>query len=78
MHIYEKQEVLGFIFNFSESYISYDPFPINGIINRPKLCFILQDLLKASAHPFKQFTSRLLKSTFSLSMHIYNSDGRHA
>ena len=35
-------------------------------------------ILKASAHSFKQFTSRLLKSTFSLSMHIYNSDGRHA
>ena len=34
--------------------------------------------VKASAHSFKQFTSRLLKSTFSLSMHIYNSDGRHA
>ena len=34
--------------------------------------------IKASAHSFKQFTSRLLKSTFSLSMHIYNSDGRHA
>ena len=25
---------------------------------------------KASAHSFKQFTSRLLKSTFSLSVHI--------
>ena len=35
-------------------------------------------VFKASAHSFKQFTSRLLKSTFSLSMHIYNSDGRHA
>ena len=35
-------------------------------------------LFKARAHSFKQFTSRLLKSTFSLSMHIYNSDGRHA
>ena len=34
--------------------------------------------LKASAHSFKQFTSRLLKLSFSLSMHIYNSDGRHA
>ena len=33
---------------------------------------------KASAHSFKQFTSRLLKSTFSLSLYIYNSDGRHA
>ena len=33
---------------------------------------------KASAHSFKQFTSRLLKLSFSLSMHIYNSDGRHA
>ena len=39
---------------------------------------ISSDLFKASAHSFKQFTSRLLKSTFSLSMHIYNSDGRHA
>ena len=36
------------------------------------------DQVKASAHSFKQFTSRLLKSTFSLSMHIYNSDERHA
>ena len=35
-------------------------------------------IVKASAHSFKQFTSRLLKSNFSLSMHIYNSDGRHA
>ena len=34
--------------------------------------------IKASAHSFKQFTSRLLKLSFSLSMHIYNSDGRHA
>ena len=34
--------------------------------------------VKASAHSFKQFTSRLLKLSFSLSMHIYNSDGRHA
>ena len=34
--------------------------------------------LKASAHSFKQFTSRLSKLSFSLSMHIYNSDGRHA
>ena len=34
--------------------------------------------LKASAHSFKQFTSRLLKSSFSLSMHLYTSDGRHA
>ena len=33
---------------------------------------------KASAHSFKQFTLRLLKLSFSLSMHIYNSDGRHA
>ena len=33
---------------------------------------------KASAHSFKQFTSRLLKLSFSLSMHLYNSDGRHA
>ena len=41
---------------------------------------IPDDDVKASAHSFKQFTSRLLKSTFSLSlsMHIYNSDGRHA
>ena len=35
-------------------------------------------LFKASAHSFKQFTSRLLKLSFSLFMHIYNSDGRHA
>ena len=35
-------------------------------------------IFKASAHSFKQFTSRLLKLSFSLSMHIYNSDGRHA
>ena len=34
--------------------------------------------LKASAHSFKQFISRLLKLSFSLSMHLYNSDGRHA
>ena len=34
--------------------------------------------VKASAHSFKQFTSRLLKLSFSLSMHLYNSDGRHA
>ena len=34
--------------------------------------------IKASAHSFKQFTSRLLKLSFSLSMHLYNSDGRHA
>ena len=34
--------------------------------------------LKASAHSLKQFTSRLLKLSFSLSMHLYNSDGRHA
>ena len=33
---------------------------------------------KASAHSFKQFTSRLLKLSFSLSMHLCNSDGRHA
>ena len=35
-------------------------------------------LFKASAHSFKQFTSRLLKLSFSLSMHIHNPDGRHA
>ena len=35
-------------------------------------------LIKASAHSFKQFTSRLLKLSFSLSLHIYNSHGRHA
>ena len=35
-------------------------------------------VIKASAHSFKQFTSRLLKLSSSLSMHIYNSDGRHA
>ena len=35
-------------------------------------------VVKASAHSFKQFTSRLLKLSFSLSMHLYNSDGRHA
>ena len=34
--------------------------------------------IKASAHSFKQFTSRLLKLSFSLSMHLYTSDGRHA
>ena len=38
----------------------------------------LDEHLKASAHSFKQFTSRLLKLSFSLSMHLYNSDGRHA
>ena len=42
------------------------------------LFHIKSTIIKASAHSFKQFTSRLLKSTFSLSMHIYNSDGRHA
>ena len=35
-------------------------------------------MFKASVHSFKQFTSRLLKLSFSLSMHLYNSDGRHA
>ena len=35
-------------------------------------------VVKASAHSFKQFTSRLLKLSFSLSMHLYNSDERHA
>ena len=34
--------------------------------------------VKASVHSFKQFTSRLLKLSFALSMHIYNSHGRHA
>ena len=34
--------------------------------------------LKACVHSFKQFTSRLLKLSFSLSMHLYTSDGRHA
>ena len=33
---------------------------------------------KASAHSFKQFISRLWRLSFSLSMHLYNSDGRHA
>ena len=41
-------------------------------------CLPVRLLFKASAHSFKQFTSRLLKLSFSLSMHIYNSDGRHA
>ena len=34
--------------------------------------------VKASAHSFKQFTSRFWKLSFSLSMHLYTSDGRHA
>ena len=50
-------------------------FVDNNQINRWKL---LTRSIKASAHSFKQFTSRLLKLTFSLSMHIYNSYGRHA
>ena len=29
-------------FHFSEIRSFYDPLPINGIINRPKLCFKLQ------------------------------------
>ena len=37
-----------------------------------------KDTVKVSAHSFKQFTSRLLKLSFSLSMHLYNTDGRHA
>ena len=42
-------------------------------------CFY-RTFFKASAHSFKQFTPRLLKLSFSLSlsMHLYNSDGRHA
>ena len=40
--------------------------------------FASEQFIKASAHSFKQFTSRLLKLSFSLSMHLYNSDGRHA
>ena len=34
--------------------------------------------LKASANSFKRFTSRLLKFSLSLSMHLCTSDGRHA
>ena len=44
IHISEQQEVLWFIFIF-QKVVLYDPLPINGIINRPKLCFILQNLL---------------------------------
>ena len=35
-------------------------------------------MLKVSAHSFKRFTSWLLNLSFSLSMHLYTSDGRHA
>ena len=41
--------------------------------------FLYLDInVKAIAHSFKQFTSRLLKLSFLLSMHLYTSDGRHA
>ena len=40
--------------------------------------FLSTTFIKASAHSFKQFTSRILKLSFSLSMHIYNSDRGHA
>ena len=48
------------------------------IVKRVNLYFRQRGLFKASAHSFKQFTSRILKLSFSLSMHLYNSDGRHA
>ena len=38
-------ECLAFIFIFRKSHF-YDPLPINGTINRPKLCFILTSLFK--------------------------------
>ena len=34
--------------------------------------------LEANAHSFKRFTSQLLKLSFSLFMHVYTSDERHA
>ena len=47
-----------------------------------KITYILVSVffiyIKASAHSFKRFTSRLLKLSFSLSMHLYTSGGRHA
>ena len=48
------------------------------VLRLTSLHFEVRLVLKASAHSFKQFTSRLLKLSFSLSMHLYNSDGRHA
>ena len=41
-------------------------------------CFMMSVRFKASAHYFKQFTSRLLKVSLYRSMHLYISDGRHA
>ena len=38
----------------------------------------IEDVLKLVRTPLNNFTSRLLKLSFSLSMHLYNSDGRHA
>ena len=48
---------------------------INSVFSLP--VFWLWNLLKLVRTPLNN-SSRLLKSTFSLSMHIYNSDGRHA
>ena len=68
-------------FEYVEMHTNWLDFYLIGIV--AGWVFDLNSLnLKASAHSFKQFTSRLLKSTLSLSlslsMHIYNSDGRHA
>ena len=38
----------------------------------------MTSIVKASAHSYKRFTSRLLKLSISCSMHLYTSDGRHA
>ena len=73
---------IGLYFNFVHRKMEHWRWTLHSAIFQIlwpyKLLMNCQIDLKASAHSFKQFTSRLLKSTFSLSMHIYNSDGCHA
>ena len=45
MHISYQQKYLAFFFSIFQKVVFYDPLPINDIINRSKLCFILQRLL---------------------------------
>ena len=46
MHIPSQREVLAFIFIFQKVVFYYPPLPINGIINKPNLCFKFQNSLK--------------------------------
>ena len=71
LHRHQKRQTVLFIFNLDETArqtmtdsfakaINTCPLPAQTIFKK----------LKASAHSFKSFTSRLLKLSFSLSMHL--------